>query len=155
METCSPSGPLAVEMTSYSKERTTTSWDMTLNPEETDEDTSVNRLKELTSSLKDLVLQTSLSLWLRTSGIVVCFLPVQDDKGWASLHCHHGEVGGGRPGWSCHICLTRFIFREIVEGGGNGTRFVRFLACLVDDVRCFVGRRRRTVSQHSVQSAGV
>ncbi len=90
---------------------------------------------------------TFFSLCIHTGSVIVGFLPVQDDKGWASLHRHHSEVGGWRLGWSSHIRLTGFIFREVVEGGGDGSRLVWFLARLVDDVRLF-GRRRGLISQH-------
>lgn len=97
--------------------------------------------------LQDLVIRTSLSLLLRTGGVIVSFLPVQDDEGRASFHRHHGEVGGRRPGRSSNVCLAGFVFREEVEGGGDGARLVWFLASLVDDVRRF-GRRRGLIRQH-------
>lgn len=78
---------------------------------------------------------------LHTGGVIVGFLPVQDDERWASLHRHHGEVGGRSLWRSRHIRLAGFVFREVVEGGGDGARLVRLLARLVDDVRCFGEQR--------------
>lgn len=78
---------------------------------------------------------------LCTSGVIVGFLPVQDDEGRATFHCHHGEVGRRTLGSSCDIYLPRFVFREVVEGGSDGAGFVWFLARLVDDVRRCGSRR--------------
>lgn len=76
-------------------------------------------------------------LSVHTSGLIVGFLPVQDDEGGATFHRHHGEVGGRRLGWRSHVGLSGFIFGEVVERRGDGARLVRFLARLVDDVRGF------------------
>lgn len=117
-ETCSPSGPLAVEMTSYSAERTAAS----------------GTRRRAGAAL------------LPTGGVVVRFFPVQDDEGRASFHRHHREVGGWRAWRRSHVHLAGFVLREVVEGGGDGARLVGFLARLVDDMRC-LERRRSFVSR--------
>lgn len=151
METCSPSGPLAVDITSYSEERPTKSspdqqnHGMLLLKGWTTQKTK--KLKTLLHASKSFLVLISFSLFLCTGGVIVSFLPVQDDEWRASLHRHHSEVGGRRLGWGRHICLAGLIFREVVEGGGDGTRLIWFLARLVDDMRRF-GRRRGSISQH-------
>lgn len=120
-ETCSPSGPLAVEMTSYSEGRTANS-----GP-------GVHTWSE--------------EMLLHTGGVIVWFFPVQDDKGRASFHRHYSKVGRRRTRWRSHIHLARFIFWEVVEGVGDGARLVVFLARLVDDMRRF-GSRRSLISQN-------
>lgn len=72
---------------------------------------------------------------LPTGGVVVRFFPVQDDEGGTSFHRHHGEVRRGSAWWRSHVGLARLVLGEVVEGGGDGARLVRFLARLVDDMR--------------------
>lgn len=83
----------------------------------------------------------------RTSGVIISLLPVQDDKGRATFHGHHRKVGGRRLGRSIHVRLSGFVLRKVVEGRCDGARFVRFLACLVDDVRSFGTDDRRDLSE--------
>lgn len=129
-ETCSPSGPLAVEMTSYSVGRTAN------------------------SGLGVRGIHTwSEAVLLHTGGAIVWFFPVQDDEGGASFHRHHSKVGGRRTRRRSHIHVARFIFWEVVEGGGDGARLVGFLARLVDDVRRF-GSSRSLISQNPSTSLG-
>ena len=45
-----------------------------------------------------------------------------------------------------------FVSRKVAEGGGDGTRLVRFLSCLINDVRS-CGGRRGGVSQYSQSKA--
>lgn len=80
---------------------------------------------------------TFLLISVRTSGIIISLLPVQDDKGRAALYGHYCKVGGWRLWWSIYIRLSRFVLREVVEGRCDRARFIWFLACLVDDVRGF------------------
>ena len=76
-----------------------------------------------------------------TGGVVVSLLPVQDDEGRASLHRYHSEVGGWALGRGRHVGLAGFVFGEVIEGGSDGARLIRFLAGLVNDVRrCGRGR---------------
>lgn len=116
METRSPSGPFAVEITSYSAER-----------------------RYSIDSSAVMVPDRLSVLWADrcrpTGGVVVWFLPVQDDEGRTSLHRHHSEVGRW-AGWRrCDVHLTRFVFREVVEGGGDGARLIRLLPGLVNYMR--------------------
>lgn len=90
---------------------------------------------------------TFLLISVRTSGVIISLLPVQDDKGRATLHGHHSKVGGRRLGRSVHVGLSGFVLREVVEGRCDGARFVGFLACLVDDVRSFGTEGRRDLSE--------
>lgn len=84
-----------------------------------------------------------------TCGVIVGLLPVQNDKGRASFHCYHGDVGGRRPGRGCHIGLATLVFGEVVEGGGDGAWLVLFLSCLVNNMRrC--GRRQIFISHDSL-----
>lgn len=129
-ETCSPSGPLAVEMTSYSVGRTANSGPGVRG-----------------------IHTCSEAVLLHTGSVIVRFFPVQDDEGRASFHRHHSKVGGRRTRWRSHIHLARFIFWEVVEGGGDGARLVGFLARLVDDMRRF-GRGRSLISQNPSTSLG-
>lgn len=91
---------------------------------------------------------------LHTSGVIVWFFPVQDDEGWASFYRHHSKVGWWGTGRRSHVHLARFVFWEVVEGGGDGARLVGFLARLVDDMRCF-GSRSGLISQNHGTGLGL
>lgn len=82
---------------------------------------------------------------VRTGGVVICLLPVQDDKGRAALYGHYCKVGGWRLRWSIHIRLSGFVLGEVVERRCDRARFIWFLACLVDDVRGFGTEGRRNL----------
>lgn len=109
METFSPSGPLAVEMTSYSDREQRWIWGHCFS-------------------------QTKL-WWQHTSCAVVCFVPVQDDKRRTSFHCNHRQVRGRGFRQSCYISTAAFVFGEVCKGGGDGARLIRSFSRLIYDMR--------------------
>lgn len=132
METCSPSGPLAVEMTSYSGDR--------------------GRVREEATETRA---SSGSDLQPRTCGVIVALLPVQDDEGRTSLHRHHRQVGGRSPGSRRHVGLTWFILWEVVEGGGDGAWLIWLLPSLVDDVRsCGAGGGGTSLQAELMVAAG-
>lgn len=86
---------------------------------------------------------TFLHIFVRTGGVIITLLPIQDDKGRAAFHGHYRKVGGRRLRWSVHIRLSGFVLGEVIEGRCDWARFVWFLACLVDDMRGFGTEGRR------------
>lgn len=70
-----------------------------------------------------------------TSGIIVRFLPVENDKRRAALHGHHSEVGGGDAGRTGHVLIPTLLVREESEGRGDGARLIRLFVRLVYHVR--------------------
>lgn len=68
----------------------------------------------------------------RTSGFIVRFLPVKNDKRRAALHSNHSKVGGRYAWRTSHILITALLIREVGEGGGDRARLIWFLIRLVD-----------------------
>lgn len=71
---------------------------------------------------------------LHTSGFVVGFLPVKNDKGRATLHGDHSDVGWRQAGRTGHILIAAFLIGEVSEGGGDRAWLFWRLIRLVDDV---------------------
>ncbi len=67
-----------------------------------------------------------------TSGFIVRFLPVKNNKRRAALNSNHSEVGGRYTGRTSHVLITALLIREVCEGGGDRARLIWLLIRLVD-----------------------
>lgn len=68
----------------------------------------------------------------RTSGFIVRFLPVKNDKRRAALHSDHSEVRRRYAGRTSHVLITSLLIREVSKGWGDGARLIGLLIGLVD-----------------------